>query len=113
MHYIGWGKREESWVHCRRIRPRMLEWDGKAVAAVQEQVRAEHLLPGYKVEVRHNRGAIGQGGNWAPAEILVRTPHPTLPPPLSAPALTAALFSAVAETVGQRRGGLLRRPLRT
>ena len=76
MHYIGWGKREESWVHCRRIRPRMLEWDGKAVAAVQEQVRAEHLLPGYKVEVRHNRGAIGQGGNWAPAEILVRTPRP-------------------------------------
>ena len=33
MHYIGWGKREDSWVHCRRIRPRMLEWHDKAVAA--------------------------------------------------------------------------------
>jgi hypothetical protein len=48
-----------------------VETEGKKIIAYQNLVRAEHLVPGYKVEVRDNR-------RWLPAVVVVRS-HPFLP----------------------------------
>lgn len=67
VHYIGWGKREDGWVHGSRVRPRMVETKGRQIIAFQNLVIAEQLVPGYKVEVRDNR-------RWLPA-VIVRASH--------------------------------------
>jgi hypothetical protein len=52
-----------------------LETKGKQIIACQNPVIAEHLVPGYKVEIRDNR-------RWLPAVIVVRvlcSARPALP----------------------------------
>ena len=51
-----------------------LETKGKQIIACQNPVNVEHLVPGYKVEIRENR-------RWLPAVIVVRvcSARPALP----------------------------------
>lgn len=62
-----------------------LETKGRKIIACQNLVNAEHLVPGYKVEVRDNR-------RWLPAVIVVRMDctQPTLRRVIVAPDSPAA-----------------------
>ena len=63
VHFQGWSKRQDSWVHCSRVRPRMIGTDPSGASWIRDSVSKSAIKPGLLIEVR-------MYPQWLPAEIL-------------------------------------------
>lgn len=63
VHFQGWSKRQDSWVHCSRVRPRMIGTDSSGADWIRNSVSNAAIKPGLLIEVR-------MVPQWVPAEIL-------------------------------------------
>ena len=65
VHFQGWSKRQDSWVHCGRVRPRMIGTDASGAAWLRQAVSAGAIKAGLPIEIR-------MAPQWVPAEVLGR-----------------------------------------
>ena len=63
VHFQGWSKRQDSWDHCSRVRPRMIGTDPSGASWIRDSVSKAAIKPGLLIEVR-------MVPQWLPAEIL-------------------------------------------